>query len=106
MAQYSERFHSNHMNKAQWRSYKKSLADRYKFIEIGLKDVQIFNQGPKVVFRFLQTYQSDSKEDYGTKMIYALKNPDGKFEIVGETWEEFKLPPKTAPQTADEAMSH
>lgn len=98
MAQYSARFRGNRMDKAHWRKYKQNLADRYKFIDIKLQDVQIFNQGPKVVFRFLQNYKSDAKEDFGTKMIYALKNPEAndKFEIVGETWEEFKPMKSTA----------
>ncbi|NJL26329.1 MAG: hypothetical protein HC902_15050, partial [Calothrix sp. SM1_5_4] len=69
MAQYSERFRSMGMNKDRWRQYKKALNDRYKFIDIALKDVQIFNQGPKIVFRFLQSYKSDAKEDFGAKII-------------------------------------
>nr|HMN68862.1 L,D-transpeptidase family protein [Bdellovibrionales bacterium] len=73
MAQYSERFSSAGMNKTQWREFKKGLGDRYSFIEIGLRDVQIFNQGPKVVFRFLQNYRSDRKEDFGAKILYMLK---------------------------------
>lgn len=88
MALYSERFRSMGMNKARWRRYKQTLAERYKFIDVSLKDVQIFDQGPNVVVRFLQSYKSDQKEDFGAKMIYALKTGD-KYEIVGETWEPF-----------------
>jgi murein L,D-transpeptidase YafK len=94
MAQYSERFTSNGMNKARWRRYKQGLAARYEFISVTLKDVQIFTQGPKVVFRFLQGYRSDQKEDFGTKILYAQK-VDGKFEIVGETWEPIEAPTTT-----------
>lgn len=86
LAWYGERFRSNGMNKERWRAYKKGLADRYKFIDVNLKDVQIFNQGPKIVFRFVQEYKSDQKEDYGTKILYALKAGD-KYEIIGESWE-------------------
>jgi murein L,D-transpeptidase YafK len=88
MSQYSERFKSMGMNKERWRSYKKNLADRYQFIDVALQDVQIFMQGPKVVFRFLQNYKSDQKADFGTKMIYALKEGDA-YRIVGETWEAY-----------------
>lgn len=91
MAQYSERFRSNGMNKARWREYKKSLGDRYKFIDVSLKDVQIFNHGSKIVLRFLQDYKSDMKEDFGAKMLYALKNGD-RYEIVGENWAPIRLP--------------
>jgi len=91
MAQYSERFQSNGMNKERWRAFKKSLGERYKFIDVNLKDVQIFNHGQKIVLRFLQTYKSDMKEDFGTKILYALKNGD-RYEIVGESWEPIRLP--------------
>ncbi len=86
MAQYSDKFQSLGMNKDQWRTYKQNLNERYKFIDISLKDVQIFNQGSKVVLRFLQEYQSDQKQDRGAKIIYALRSPE-KWEIVGENWQ-------------------
>ena len=95
LGQYSERFMSNGMNKTQWRSYKKNLADRYKQIDVTLKDVQIFLQGPRIVLRFLQAYKSDQKDDYGFKILYALKNED-KYEIIGESWEALTSPSATA----------
>jgi len=85
MALYSERFIGNGMNKEQWRAYKKNLGDNYKFIDVNLKDVQIFNHGTKIVVRFLQDYKSDKKKDYGAKILYAMK-VDNHYEIVGETW--------------------
>ncbi len=91
MAQYSERFQSNGMNKTQWRSYKKSLGDHYKFIDVNLKDIQIFNHGSKIVLRFLQDYKSDRKQDYGAKILYAMK-VDDRYEIVGETWQPMRAP--------------
>lgn len=101
MAQYSERFKAMGMTKERWRAYKQSLAGRYKYIDVALKDVQIFNQGPRVVFRFLQDYKSDQKQDFGAKMIYVLHNGE-KYEIVGETWEGLKdvKPVLTANPTA------
>src|SRR5262249_52265638 len=39
MAQYSDRFRSNHMDKAAWRRYKQSLADKYKFIDVNISEV-------------------------------------------------------------------
>lgn len=103
LAQYSERFMGNGMNKEQWRAYKKNLAGRYKFININLKDVQIFNQGPKIVLRFLQDYKSDMNQDFGSKILYALKTGD-KYEIVGESWEKCggsSCMPTTAQVTSD-----
>ena len=107
MELYSERFRGNHMNKAQWREYKKKLASRYEFINIDLKDVQIFSQGNKIVWRFVQDYKSNQKSDLGTKILYALKE-NGKFEIVGENWEPLKAVPsnlRATAGTADEASA-
>jgi murein L,D-transpeptidase YafK len=95
LAWYSDRFMSNGMNKRRWRSYKRNLANYYKFIEVQLKDVQIFNQGHKIVLRFAQSYKSDKKEDFGWKILYALKTGD-KYEIVGESWEALPGPGTTA----------
>ena len=102
MGHYSDRFHSMGMGKNQWRRYKSSLAERYKFIDVNLNDLQIFNQGPKLVFRFVQEYKSDGKQDFGSKIIYA-QNADGKYQIVGENWFPAS-PPVTigAPTTAVE----
>lgn len=91
MNQYSDRFSGNGMSKKQWRAYKANLAKAYEFIQVELKDVQIFNQGPKIVFRFLQSYKSSRKEDFGSKILYALRKGD-RWEIIGETWEALKSP--------------
>jgi murein L,D-transpeptidase YafK len=101
MDQYSERFIGNGMTKTQWRAYKKNLGDNYKFIEVNLKDVQIFNHGTKIVLRFLQDYKSDKKKDFGAKILYAMKNGE-RYEIVGETWMPMRLPKSaSAPATAN-----
>jgi hypothetical protein len=101
MDQYSERFIGNGMTKSQWRAYKKNLGDNYKFIEVNLKDVQIFNHGTKIVLRFLQDYKSDKKKDFGAKILYAMKNGE-RYEIVGETWMPLRLPKSaSAPATAN-----
>ena len=85
MEQYADGFHSRGMNKAQWREHKKGLYEKYRSIEIDLKDVQIFTEGQKVVIRFLQSYKSDRKTEFGTKILYALRVED-KYKIVSEDW--------------------
>ena len=104
MELYSDRFRSGHMNKESWRRYKKNLGDRYQFIDVSLRDVQIFNQGPKVVFRFLQDYKSDRKQDYGAKLLYAMKEGD-RFAIVGESWEPLSGEGEAMPKAASTAAS-
>jgi murein L,D-transpeptidase YafK len=102
MTQYSERFRSNGMNKAAWRRFKQNLAERYKFIEIQVKDAQVFTIGPKIVFRFFQDYKSDQKADTGTKILYTLKSGDA-YEIIGENWKPLKQAQIPAPAPASTA---
>lgn len=92
MAFYGDRFSGNGLNKNQWRRYKERLAKRYEFIKIDLKDIQVFNQGPKIVFRFMQNYESDKTKDVGAKIIYVTKSPEQKFEIIGEKWQALEAP--------------
>lgn len=89
---YSDVFSGNGMNKKQWRRYKRGLANQYDFISVNIDDVQIFNHGRKIVLRFLQSYKSNMKQDYGSKILYAWKVND-HYEIIGETW----LPVRPAP---------
>ncbi len=85
MSYYSEKFSSNGMNRSQWRRFKKNLSKNYEYINVELRDVQVFNQDKKIVFRFIQHYRSDKMQDVGTKTIYALRKESG-YEIIGESW--------------------
>lgn len=99
MAYYGDRFSGNGMNRSQWRRFKENLNKNYDYINVDLKDVQVFNQGPKIVFRFLQNYQSDKKQDVGLKTLYALKGEKG-YEIIGETWSAARPHLQSANQSA------
>jgi murein L,D-transpeptidase YafK len=82
---YKDNFKSMHMNKARWKKYKSILATNYKFIKVNLENVQVFKHGDKFMFRFLQHYESDKKEDFGEKFLYVQDTKDG-MGIVGEEW--------------------
>lgn len=100
MSIYADVFSANGMSKKQWRSYKKNLANQYEFINVDIKDVQIFNHGRKIVLRFLQSYKSNYKKDFGAKILYAWRRDD-RYEIVGENW--FPLKASTeAPNSTSE----
>lgn len=82
---YKDDFKSMHMNKARWKKYKSILASNYKYIKVDLENVQIFKHQDKFMFRFLQHYESDKKEDFGEKFLYVEDNSQG-MGIVGEEW--------------------
>jgi len=82
---YKDNFSSMRMNKARWKKYKSILAENYKYIKVGLENVQVFKHQDKFMFRFLQKYESDRKQDFGEKFLYVQDNQDG-MGIVGEEW--------------------
>jgi murein L,D-transpeptidase YafK len=82
---YKDSFKSMRMNKSRWKKYKSILAANYKFIKVGLDNVQVFKHGDKFMFRFLQRYESDRKQDFGEKFLYVQDNKEG-MGIVGEEW--------------------
>jgi murein L,D-transpeptidase YafK len=82
---YDENFESQGMNKAKWRHHKRSLGDRYSYIKVALSDIQAFKHQGKFMIRFLQTYESNQKQDFGEKILYVQDSAKG-LSIVGETW--------------------
>ena len=91
MAYYSEKFKSQGKNKRQWKTYKKILNEKYKFINISIKEPVIYQFKNTLVVRFLQIYKSDQITDFGEKVLYLIqKDPTNessmKYEILGEFW--------------------
>lgn len=85
MKYYSDNFKSLGMNKAKWKRYKRTLAERYSYIKVHLLNVQAFKHQGKFMIRFLQQYESDQKQDFGEKALYVQDSPSG-LSIVGEEW--------------------
>jgi lipoprotein-anchoring transpeptidase ErfK/SrfK len=67
-----------------WRD--KRLAQLGSSAEINLHSLQIFNEGGKIVARFLETQKSELRDEVGTKVLYALRADSG-LEIVSENWQ-------------------
>lgn len=92
MDHYSEEFRSAGMNKRRWERFKAGLNRAYETIDVKISDPSIFVHGDHMVVRFLQSYQSDKKADYGEKVLYWEKESDGQWRIVGESWDAVESP--------------
>jgi len=84
---YASDFRSMHMNKQQWRNYKKRLAQAYKSIAVRLSKPVIFTERAHAIVRVLQEYTSEKHSDVGEKVLY-LRKTDAGYRIVGEIWAE------------------
>ena len=87
MTAYSDEFHSNHMNRDQWKEFKTNLNAQYKTITVKLSRPTILVDRDRAIVRFLQEYTSDQHADFGEKVLFLKKYQDG-FRIVGEQWSE------------------
>ncbi|MGZ3722263.1 MAG: L,D-transpeptidase family protein [Bdellovibrionales bacterium] len=72
--------------KALLESWKLKKEGEFARSEINLKSVQIFIQGRKIVVRFLESDKTDTTDEVGTKVLYALRGEDG-LEVVSENWQ-------------------
>ena len=86
MSHYAEDFKSQNMNKRRWQRYKESLSEKYKFIEVQIRDPFLITKNNQSVISFIQDYKSDGLEDLGEKTLYVNRKADGKFEILTEVW--------------------
>jgi len=86
MNHYSSEFHGLGMNAGQWRKYKEGLNEKYKYIKVNLKDPIVLAHKDRMVFRFIQQYESDQNADFGEKVLY-LKRDGSDFKIIGEEWQ-------------------
>lgn len=100
---YASEFHSLHMNRNQWRTYKKRLASAYKSIRVRLSKPAVYVDRTHAVVRFIQQYESDMISDLGEKVLYLKRGTDGGYQIVGETWSEESSP--LARQEIEESKS-
>jgi murein L,D-transpeptidase YafK len=116
MDTYGDAFQSAGMNKDRWRRFKTSLNKSYATINVAISEPSVFAHKDHVVVRFLQSYMSDKKADYGEKTLYWQKDITGNWRIVGETWDavtnprayavlkpqgELRAPGATVPQTSE-----
>ena len=91
MAFYADDFRGSGKDKAQWRSHKVALLDRYSSIRVELEDMNVAPTENGVHVTFVQKYKADRFGDVGIKDLFVRKNGD-RWEIVKEGWKPLKEP--------------
>ncbi len=85
MSYYSTNFKGSGMTYNQWRRHKSKLTKNYNTISVQFDQPYILLNRDQLVFKTLQTYESDKHRDYGIKTIYARKTGDS-YKIINEEW--------------------
>ena len=87
---YAEDFNpGNDLNHAQWKARKKTIIDAAEYINIKIKDIEIVghevidNLNERVTLRFHQSYQSNTYQSAGAKVL-TLRHTDGQLSITTE----------------------
>jgi len=86
---YTKNFRHNKMNIRAYRSYKKRLFKRYKWIKLRLSNIQIFRSQQYILINFLQEYSADTFSDYGIKQLFLTKD-NNSYKIIKENWTEIQ----------------
>lgn len=87
---YGENFEAMKMNRAQWREYKRGLAEQYQFLRVTHVTPVVYLHGENIIVRMLQQYQSDKYSDFGEKILYLSRGGSGEYKIIGEDWRDVK----------------
>jgi murein L,D-transpeptidase YafK len=93
ISHYDSRFQSGEMDLAAWKIYKKKLNQKYRYIEIGIRDLEIQETSSHTAaVRFKQSYRADTYEDFGLKHILLVKRGN-HWKIKKEDWEPLTAEP-------------
>ncbi len=89
---YSKDFQSDGLDKKEWVQRKKSLAMRYKHIDVTGRDFQVnkikVNKSKyNIHVRFLQDYKSSGFSATGIKTLIFI-NEDKEWKIYRENWKK------------------
>ena len=81
----ASRFKPDKWSWNKWKEHKQSLNNRYKFIDVGICNSNIVEQGGTMVVSFFQDYESDRFRSSGYKKLFLQRNSD-ELKIIGEDW--------------------
>ncbi len=82
---YSNEFLAPPYTKKTWLKHKRNLKNKYKYVKVQLSEPNIFRVKEKILFQFVQNYESDGHKDVGIKTLYVLQ--EGKnLRIKREDW--------------------
>lgn len=103
MSFYDTGFKFKKFNYERWKKYKTGLIEKYGYIKVNFDQPFILIHNNQLIIKTLQKYESDKHQDFGIKIIHALKI-DGQYKIISEDWKEadpkgFELVNVPAPQT-------
>jgi murein L,D-transpeptidase YafK len=94
ISHYDSGFQSGEMDLAAWKNYKKKLNQKYRYIEIGIRDLEIQETSSHTAaVRFRQSYRADKYEDFGLKYILLVKRGN-HWKIKKEEWEPLTTDPR------------
>ncbi len=84
---YSRDFKTRRMGIRSWLQYKQQLNQKYAYIRVSKKNLEI--RRGKAISRasFIQVYESDQYQVIGVKHL-VLKKEEGQWRIYRETWEK------------------
>jgi murein L,D-transpeptidase YafK len=85
MSFYDKEFTAPGFNYESWKAHKAELKSKYEFIKIQLSQPSIILHNNQIIIKTLQKYTSNQYEDYGVKIVYAIRNNTG-FKIIREEW--------------------
>ncbi len=82
---YDANFKGLGFNFKTWKKYKSGLTGKYNYIKVEFDQPFILIHNNQLIIKTLQKYESDKHQDYGIKVIHALKT-DGLYKIITEDW--------------------
>ena len=92
---YASSFTYNKMNLKQYKAYKNTLNKKYDTINVGVKNVRVFEHPKYTMIMFSQNYVSTLRggrpafKSSGTKALYWIKEGD-TFKIASEDFTQLK----------------
>ncbi len=84
---YSENFISDGLNKKEWVTRKKNLAERYDYIKVSTSNFNIKKSKNSLVVTFLQDYKSSGFSAIGVKTLIFI-NEGNRWKIYRESWKK------------------
>lgn len=87
MSFYDTGFKFKKFNFERWKRYKTGLIEKYGYIKVNFDQPFILIHNNQLIVKTLQKYESDKHQDFGIKIIHALKI-NGSYKIISEDWKE------------------
>lgn len=81
---YAQDFRSQGMNLRAWVNYKKTLGQKYSYIKVTQRNLNVRRTGGQIVVSFVQNYESNAFKSVGLKKL-ILKPENGQWKIYRET---------------------